>query len=488
MRTDANNGAVNSFETDTLEGAALLAERVEPWGEPVDGQELLEELAGVMRRFVVLPPHAAETLALWVVHTYAFELRQVSTYVGLESPEKRCGKTTLLSVLSELVNRPVVAANISPPALFRVIEETRPTLLIDEGDTLLQGNDELRGILNSGYSRKTAFVVRVGMGPAQRKTDLVQRGAARQSRKSESRSPKSETNPKGAQKGEKEGAQNSSQLASNLEDDSATDHKNRVEENGVQTGSAEPSNGVGLIRSGLEWGGPRLARFSCWCPKVIAAIGRLPETLADRCIVIRMQRKTMQDECERLRNLEGLELRRRCARFVQDHAKEIAENRPELPGTLNDRAADIWEPLLVLADLTGGAWGTKAREAAVALTARSEDASPIGSLLLDIVMFFLGSGGQDRALSREIVEYLNGCEGKPWGEARRGKGATDSWLAAQLRPYGIRPRLLRKDGLVGRGYLQEDFFEVSRRYVPRAEAEELRRSLVEVWGEEGRGD
>src|SRR5205823_9244207 len=118
------------------------------------------EITGLLNRFVVLPKWAAETLALWTVHTYGFQLRDVSTYIGLESPEKRCGKTTLLTVLSELVNRPVVAANISSPAFFRVIEETRPTLLIDEADTLLQGNDELRGILNSGYSRKTAFVVR----------------------------------------------------------------------------------------------------------------------------------------------------------------------------------------------------------------------------------------------------------------------------------------------------------------------------------------
>src|SRR5208283_344735 len=127
----------------------------------VDGVTLLNELHGLFGRFVVLPQWAAETLALWTLHTYAFQQRDVSTYLGLESPEKRCGKTTLLTVLSELVNRPVVAANISSPALFRVIEETRPTLLIDEADTLLQGNDELRGILNSGYTRKTAYVVRV---------------------------------------------------------------------------------------------------------------------------------------------------------------------------------------------------------------------------------------------------------------------------------------------------------------------------------------
>ena len=145
----------------TASGSILELPEVEPWPEPVNGAVLLNDLRQVFQRFVVLPRWSAEALALWTLHTYAFERRDVSTYLGLESPEKRCGKTTLLTVLSELVNRPVVAANISSPALFRVIEEMRPTLLIDEADTFLQGNDELRGILNSGYTRKTAYVVRV---------------------------------------------------------------------------------------------------------------------------------------------------------------------------------------------------------------------------------------------------------------------------------------------------------------------------------------
>lgn len=128
---------------------------------PVDAKLLLETLTATIRRFVVLPKWAAETLALWVLHTYAFELRDVSTYLGIESPEKRCGKTTLLTLLGRLVNRPVAAVNISSSAFFRVIQDTRPTLLIDEADTFLQGNDELRGILNAGYTRETAYVMRV---------------------------------------------------------------------------------------------------------------------------------------------------------------------------------------------------------------------------------------------------------------------------------------------------------------------------------------
>src|SRR5438105_15947513 len=67
----------------------------EPWPEPVDGQVLLDQLAGTLGRMAVLPRWAPEALALFSPHTYAFKLREVSTYVGVESPEKRCGKTTL---------------------------------------------------------------------------------------------------------------------------------------------------------------------------------------------------------------------------------------------------------------------------------------------------------------------------------------------------------------------------------------------------------
>ena len=41
-------------------------------------------------------------------------------------------------------------------------------------------------------------------------------------------------------------------------------------------------------------------------------------------------------------------LRQQCARFVADHAEAIAQLKPPMPESLNDRAADIWEPLLVL--------------------------------------------------------------------------------------------------------------------------------------------
>lgn len=132
-----------------------------PSSSIADGASLLSDLRDVLNRYVVLPEMAAETLALWVVHTYAFTLRQVTTYIGVVSPEKRCGKTTLLDLLARLANRSLTTANISPSAMFRVIEESQPTLLIDEADTFLGGHDELAGILNAGYRKGNAYVVRV---------------------------------------------------------------------------------------------------------------------------------------------------------------------------------------------------------------------------------------------------------------------------------------------------------------------------------------
>src|SRR2546423_1764160 len=64
-------------------------------------------------------------------------------------------------LLSKLVNRPLAASNVISPAFYRAIEELRPTLLIDEADTLLPGNAQLRGILNAGYIREMAYVLRI---------------------------------------------------------------------------------------------------------------------------------------------------------------------------------------------------------------------------------------------------------------------------------------------------------------------------------------
>ncbi len=140
--------------------AIVLFQEPEPWPDPVDGAQLLSDLANTLSHYVLLSEGTAEAIALWIVHTHAHGASQVSPLLCISSPEKRCGKTTLLSILQALVKKPLPASNITPAALFRATEKWRPTLLIDEADCFLADNHELRGILNSGHRRDSAFVIR----------------------------------------------------------------------------------------------------------------------------------------------------------------------------------------------------------------------------------------------------------------------------------------------------------------------------------------
>src|SRR5262245_56766767 len=138
----------------------------EPWPEAVDGAALLDDLAQTYRRFVSLPDGGAEALALWIVFTYALDAFDMAPILGLCSPLKRCGKTTTEELTAALAKRPLAAANITVAALYRTVEQFAPTLIVDEADTFLLRNLALRGIINSGRTRATAFVVRtVGHEP-----------------------------------------------------------------------------------------------------------------------------------------------------------------------------------------------------------------------------------------------------------------------------------------------------------------------------------
>jgi putative DNA primase/helicase len=141
-------------------GESVMFPEVEPWPEPVNGARLLDDLAASARRFIVLPKHGDTALALWVLFTYLIDAVNVAPIMALASPEKRCGKTTALAWLSRLIYRVLPASNITPAALFRAVEAWKPTLLIDEADSFLRENEELRGVLNSGHTRATAYVIR----------------------------------------------------------------------------------------------------------------------------------------------------------------------------------------------------------------------------------------------------------------------------------------------------------------------------------------
>jgi len=133
----------------------------DPAPEPVNGETLLNELTATIRRHVVMEHGAAEATALWAVHTHALDAFVISPRLAITSPVMRCGKTTLLDVLSRLVRSPMTTVNTTAAALFHLVDTMSPTLLIDEADTFPSKNGDLRGILNSGHRRNSVLVLRV---------------------------------------------------------------------------------------------------------------------------------------------------------------------------------------------------------------------------------------------------------------------------------------------------------------------------------------
>jgi putative DNA primase/helicase len=156
-------GAKHSADAGAaLQGQGVALADPEPWPEPVAGAGLLDELAATFAHYVALPDGAAAVLALWTLHAHAHAAAAISPILALTSPERRCGKSTTLHLLSALVPRPLPASSISPAALFRAVERYTPALLLDEADTVFgpKGNEDLRCILNAAHMRAGAVVIR----------------------------------------------------------------------------------------------------------------------------------------------------------------------------------------------------------------------------------------------------------------------------------------------------------------------------------------
>jgi hypothetical protein len=139
---------------------ALCAVSLEAWAcdssledDPprVNPLQLVQHLLG---EYLALRPHEYIAVALWALHTHTYDHIMVTPRLALRSPVADCGKTTLLDILSRLTARPAKFDAVTTAALYRLIDQTHPTLLIDEADNFglaLQPNGRLRAVFNSGH-------------------------------------------------------------------------------------------------------------------------------------------------------------------------------------------------------------------------------------------------------------------------------------------------------------------------------------------------
>ena len=353
--------------------------------EPPPLADTLDAVEQFYTRYVAFPDAAQPVaLTLWAAHTHAIEHAEVTPYLAITSPEKESGKTRLFEVAELLVARPWRAQSVSEAALFRRIEQEKPTLLLDEVDAIFNprtaGHYEgLRGLLNAGNRRGSSVARVVGEGSSMEVRD-----------------------------------------------------------------------------------------FEVFCAKAVAGIGRMPDTIESRAVPIRLQRRAPGQVVGRFRyrlaSAEAAPLRDRLAAWA---ATADLPLETDVPDALGDRAADAWEPLLVIADAAGGAWPDRARWAALQLHgARHADDDSLGVRLLADCRQVFDEQRADVLFTRDLLAALQLIEDAPWGSWDPPR--TAHRLAGLLQPYGVRAQSMpvRDGDQVARGYRRADFEDAWARYLP----------------------
>jgi hypothetical protein len=241
---------------------------------------------------------------------------------------------------------------------------------------------------------------------------------------------------------------------------------------GERSESAEDLRGI--LNSGhargwpyIRWDATTRKREECptFAMAAIAGIGDLPDTIEDRAVIVTMRRRAPGEQVARFRRKRSVPplraLRERLHEWMASIAGELADAEPDLP--VEDRAADVWEPLVAVADAAGGDWPERIRRACALLTGAGADDEADGTrLLTDLHVVF---GDADVLATAAILERLNAMETSPWGGWHRGDGINARDLAKMLKPYSVAPKQVRIGESTIKGYRAEWLFDAWSRYV-----------------------
>jgi hypothetical protein len=219
-----------------------------------------------------------------------------------------------------------------------------------------------------------------------------------------------------------------------------------------------------------------VVEFPAYAAVALAGLGKLPDTILTRSIVIRMRRRAPHEHIEpyraRVHEPEGWKLRGMLADWTATAAEKLTGYWPDMPPGVTDRPADVWEPLLAVADAAGGSWPGRARDACAWLVQDNADRGiSLGiRLLADMRAIFDGN----RVMTTEdILTRLHALDAAPWAELK-GQPIDARALARLLDPYEITPAKVKVAGRPLQGYRAEHLADAWTRYLPAptpAEAE-----------------
>jgi hypothetical protein len=204
-----------------------------------------------------------------------------------------------------------------------------------------------------------------------------------------------------------------------------------------------------------------------FCAVALAGIGDLPDTILSRSVIIRMRRRAPDERVvpfrRRTNASEGEALRKRIAAWAKTVSEELNGVWPDLPKGVENRDADVWEPLLAVADAAGEEWAERARVAAVTFVTLSKEATPsMGIRLLEDLRKVFGD--REAMPTQAILTALVDLPESPWADIR-GKPLNDRGLAQRLRKYEIKPKVIRIGETTHRGYDRQDLHDAWKRYL-----------------------
>lgn len=336
---------------------------------------LLDTLEAYSRKYIVMSDAQHIATAAWTMHTYCYTLRPVTPYLIVTSAEMRSGKTLLLDLLGQVVNRPISMVAPTEAVLFRVVNQEKPTMMIDETDAIFkegrsgpsERQEGLRQIINSGYRR-----------------------------------------------------------------------------------------GMTVWRMAL--GNQYAEQFEIYCPKVLAGIGHLPETIEDRGLPIRLRRKLPSERVEEFFDEDAEVEMRETRRYLDGWGSyallNLRRDRPDMPDQLDSRAKAAYALLVSICDLAGEEYGHRVRAALVALRCNHDTGEPSRGIRLLADLSLVDLSGYDRIPTADLLALLYENGEQPyeewWGESTKPKAALR--LSHLLREYDLRSEQWRSGDVRYRGY------------------------------------
>ena len=223
--------------------------------------------------------------------------------------------------------------------------------------------------------------------------------------------------------------------------------------------------------------------FPVFCPVALAGVGWVPESVRTRSIPIHMRRRGPDDVVQPYDRDDVLAAAAPIQRRIRGWAKrnrDRLDRHPELPAGVEDRPAELWRPLVAVAQLAGGTWPDVATAACLRLvTCPVVDEDPVTQLLADIEAVFDGTDTVDdegrptgprvdTLFSTGLVERLNAREDWPWSSLQNGRradpGLTPAGLAKRLKDFGVKPKTVRIGNDTAKGYWRAHFTDAWTRF------------------------